>query len=87
MKTSKNKMIHIGADWSLQGDETCIILYKRRINKKGQEQWDAKGYFTDFRQALKKMIDMEIGPLNVVESIVTAIDNLRDHIDELPRNI
>lgn len=62
----------------------CITLLKRRVTEKGKVQWDAKGYFNNFPEALKRMVDMEIGPLNVVENIVTAIDNLREHIDSMP---
>ena len=81
MKNSKDKYIHIGTDWALQGNETCITLFRRRVTPKGKVQYDPKGYFIDYPYALKRMIDMEIGPLNVVEDIVKAIDNLRDHID------
>jgi hypothetical protein len=78
MKTSKNEMIHIGPDWALKGDELCLTLYKRRINDKGVEQWDAKGYYPDFHQAYKAMVQKEIGPLNNIKNIIMAIDNLRD---------
>ena len=74
-------MIHIGTDYALQGDRMCITLFKRRVTEKGKVQYDPLGYYQDFPYALKRMVDMEIGPLNVVEDIVRAIDNLREHID------
>ena len=80
MKTSKNEMIHIGADWGLQGDSMCITLYKRRITEKGQEQWDAIGFYPNFHDAYKAMVQKEIGPLNNVEKIIKAIDNLYDFV-------
>ena len=79
-------MIHIGVDWALQGDETCITLYKRRVTEKGAEQYDAKGYYKDFHQAYKAMVIKEIGPLNNVESIIKAIDGLYDELQKLPNN-
>jgi len=87
MKRSKNEMIHIGADWALQGDETCITLYKRRVTEKGAEQYDAKGYYNDFHEAFKAMVIKEIGPLNNVENIIKAIDGLHDTIESLPKSI
>jgi len=81
MKDGKDEMIHVGPNYALQGDSLCITLYKRRVTKKGKAQFDAVGYFVDFKQALKRMVDMDIGPLNNIESIVAAVDNLREHID------
>ena len=80
MKASKNTMIHIGPDWAVQGDDLCLTLYKRRINKKGKEQWDSKGYYPDFQQLLKALVRMEINPINNIEFIVKAIDNLHEYI-------
>lgn len=84
MKNEKEKMIHVGPDYALQGDRLCITLFKRRVTEKGKVQWDPLGYYPDFPYALKRMVDMEIGPLNVIENIVAAIDALREHIDSLP---
>jgi hypothetical protein len=83
MKNSKEKMIAIGPDYALSGDRFCITLFKRRVTEKGKVQYDPLGYYQDFPYALKRMIDMEIGPLNVVEDIVKAVDNLREHIDSI----
>ena len=80
VKASKNTMIHIGPDWAVQGDEDCLTLYRRRINKKGKEQWDAKGYYSDYHELYRAMVRKEIGPLNNIESIIKAIDNLHDFI-------
>lgn len=76
-------MIHIGADYAVQGDRFCLTLFKRRVTEKGKVQWDALGYFEDFKYLLKRLVDMEIGPLNNIESIVNAIDHIREHIDSL----
>ena len=77
-------MLHIGLDYAIQGDKYCLTLLRRRVTEKGRVQWDAIGYYSDFKYALKRMVDMEIQPLNVVEDIVRAVDNLREHIDSLP---
>ena len=84
MKSSKDNMIHIGPDYAIRGDRLCLTLLKRRITEKGKAQWDAIGYYSDYKYALKRMVDYEIGPLNVIEDIVKAVDNLREHIDSLP---
>jgi len=85
MKESKDNMIHIGADWALQGDEICITLYKRRVSGKGKEQYDARGYYNDFHEAYKAMIKKSIGPLNNVEMILKVLDAVCDEIQKLPK--
>ena len=80
MKQSKNEMIHIGDGWALQGDEVCITLYKRRVTDKGKEQYDPKGYYNNYHEAYRAMVNKEIGPLNNVEKIIKAIDNLYDYV-------
>lgn len=83
MKNSKNKLLYIGPDYALSGDEQCVTLYKRRITKKGTEQYDAKGYFVDHKQALKRMVDMEFNQASSLEQIVKLSDMLKESIDSL----
>jgi hypothetical protein len=76
MLTSKNNLIHIGADWALKGSSLCVSLQKRHISEKGKEYWTDEGYYNDFHDAYRAMINKGIGPLNNVEKIIKAIDNL-----------
>jgi hypothetical protein len=64
MKKSKDNIIHVGTDYGICGDEICITLYKRRVTKGGNVQWDAKGYFPNLSDAFKKMVDLELNPIN-----------------------
>ena len=77
MKSSKDKMIHIGPDWALSGDEQCVTLYKRRVTQKGRVQWDAKGYYKNLEHAYLHLIDMELTPLSDLEDVIKGIDHLK----------
>ena len=83
MKTSKDNMIHVGPDWALSGDETCITLYKRRITKSNKARFDPKGYFNNLTDAFIRMVDLELNPLYELEDIVEGIDNLKKWIKEV----
>lgn len=83
MKTSKDNMIHIGLDWAIQGDEFCWTLYKRRVTKKGSAQWDAKGYYISLNDLLKRLVSMDIGPVNNLAYVAQRQDELQKHIDNI----
>ncbi len=75
-------MIHINKDWSLSGDENSITLYRRRVNAEGESQWDPKGYFQNFKDAYLRMVEMNIQPLDDLQKVVQAIDNLQNTLSE-----
>ena len=76
MKSTKTDMIHLGADYAFQGDSLCWTLYKRRITKKGKEQFDAVGYFSYLSDALKKMAALEIQIPNDLIEIQDRLNRL-----------
>lgn len=77
VKNSKNKLIHVGPEWAVQGEPTCITLLKRRITEKGKEQWDAKGYFNNITDCFHRMVDLELNPKIDLEDVVRGIDDLK----------
>jgi hypothetical protein len=82
VKASKDNMIHINAEWALKGNDLCVALLKKRINKHGQAVWDEKGYFNNFTQALHRLIDMDVQPLNNIKYICERIDELKQSITD-----
>jgi len=79
-------MIKINKDWSLESDESCVTLLKRRIIKdgvnKGNTSWDAKGYYNNFAEALKAMVDKDIQSNNSrLDYLIDRVKALKEHID------
>ena len=83
MKNSKDDMLHIGPDYAISGNEDCVTLYKRRITDKGKVQYDAKGYFMNHKQLLRKMVDMELNQVAALDQLVKTSDYLKHCIDDL----
>ena len=52
--------IETKSGYRIESDGTCITLFKKRINKKGQETWDTIGYYPRFSQALDRFADERI---------------------------
>ena len=79
--------IHVGPKWALQSDEQVVTLFKKRIVKKtGQLQYDAAGFFPNLEQALIRLVDMDIGPINHVEYIAKRQGELKQWIKEALKN-
>lgn len=88
MKQSKDNMINIGTDYSIQGDRTCLTLYKRRVVKKtGKLQWDVIGYFDTFEHLFHRLVDEEVNPINNLQDIAERIVELKNWISDTVKSI
>lgn len=89
-------MLQINEKYVVGSDSMNIILYQREVAKSGKtlgkERWRATNYYSNFGNALKALVDMEIRGtgLQSFESVVAKIEELKLLIDslrgkELPR--
>lgn len=77
-----DKIIHVGTDYGFAGDQTCTIVYHKKIDKKGKMRWEASSYHNNIKQALCKIVDDELSTRTDLEDIIRGIDDLKEWIRE-----
>jgi hypothetical protein len=75
------KYIEINNEWALSAEDICVALYRKTTSKKdGKPNYHVAGYYNNYEEALKRMVDMAIQPLKSIEYIVERINGLKSDI-------
>lgn len=83
MRSSKDRdLIHINDTYSYKRDWLCLTLYKRRITKKGAQQYDVIGYYPDLDKMLQRMLTMELNEAPSLQYIADHIADLRKWLSD-----
>ena len=72
----------INNKWKIESDELNVCLYKRRISKKGKENWVCQGYYSNVANALEALIDLKINGTGL-----TDLEKVNEEIEGLKRDI
>jgi len=78
----------IGKKWKVESDRDNIILFKSHRSKKtGEEKWSKEGYFSTLGNALKALVDREVGETGLVDfrTVVGKQAELYKLIKEIPK--
>ena len=82
----------IGDDYKIEGDNVCLMLYKRRVvesgKNKGQYAWSVIGNYNAGRydHVLERLVDMEVSGLEDLEKVAMCCDTLKDWIRDALKN-
>ena len=81
--------IPINDKWKLKTEPLCVVLCKSHTFKsgkhKGETIWEADSYYNDIRQALVRLLDLDIqDSIGGVKKICKKLDDLEKSIDSIP---
>jgi len=80
-------MIKVTDEWYLSADEVCVTLSKKGVIQSGKTKGDihytAKGYYNNFKDALKAMVNKDIQGLDDIKSMVERLYKLENYIDNV----
>jgi len=76
----------IGKDFKIESDPMNVILYRRSINKKTeQEYWRTEGYFSTVKNALKRVADYKVSKTGLKD--LKTVSDKQDEIYKLIQSL
>ena len=76
----------IGENYKIESDDLTVTLYLKHVNREtDRERWEAIGWFSSFKKALKSLADREVSlsALTDLEMVVRRQDEIYELINSL----
>jgi len=79
--------ISLGDGWGMKTNKDCIVVYKRRFNKKKEKfEWDARYYYPTLEKALDGLVHRSIQDMRL-ENLRTICLEIRKMKETILRQI